>query len=203
MPNVKISALPEFTGNTDDTFIVMNDSGQTTTYKVKKETFLSTAYAGFAWTNNYFNIAENANHYIPFDQQLFNTDASVFELVNSGSTSGTNGDQGARIHFKKAGIYEITSQMHFYDLTNDIDFLVRLSSAGGSNSSMSPITLLNDYKSVEASSDQLMNGSILIEVSSPTYYTVCVWASDVSPANGPYPSNADNTPPRIFIKKLA
>ncbi len=203
MPNVKISQLPEFTGNTDDTFIVMNDSAEAGTYKVKKETFLSTAYAGFAWINSYFNIAENADHYIPFDQQLFNTDSNVFELVNAGSTSGTNGDEGARIHFKKAGIYEITSQMHFYDLTADMDFLVRLSSASGPNTAMSSITLLNDYKSIEGSNDQLMNGTILLEVTSPTYYTVCVWASDVSPAKGPYPSAADNTPTRIFIKKLA
>ena len=203
MPNVKISALPEFTGNTDDTFIVMNDSAETATYKVKKETFLSTAYAGFAWVNGYFNIAENADHYIPFDQQLFNTDTTVFELINAGSTSGTNGDQGARIHFKKPGIYEITSQMHFYDLTADMDFLVRLSSASGPNTAMSSITLLNDYKTIEASNDQLMNGTILIQVTSPAYYGICVRASDVSPAQGPYPSAADNTPPRIFIKKLA
>jgi hypothetical protein len=162
-----------------------------------------TAFGAFSWQNNYFNVAENADQYIPFDTEIFNTDSSVFELVNSGSTAGSNGSQGARIYFKKAGIYEITSQMHFYDITDNIDFLVKLSSAANPGDGMNFLTLINDYKSVESPSDQLMNGTIMIEVTSPGYYGIAVTVSDPNGNQGPYPSNADNTPPRIFIKKLA
>ena len=41
MANTKISALPLYTGNTNGTYLVMDSSGLTETYKVTKETFLS------------------------------------------------------------------------------------------------------------------------------------------------------------------
>ena len=41
MANTKISQLPTFTGNTDGTFIVINNSGNTESFKVVKETLLS------------------------------------------------------------------------------------------------------------------------------------------------------------------
>ena len=40
MANLKISQLPEYTGNTSGSFLVMNNSGETTTYKVKKENYV-------------------------------------------------------------------------------------------------------------------------------------------------------------------
>jgi hypothetical protein len=41
MANTKISELPLYTGNTNGTFIVINNSGNTESFKVVKETFLS------------------------------------------------------------------------------------------------------------------------------------------------------------------
>jgi hypothetical protein len=41
MANTKISELPLYTGNTNGTFIVINNSGNTESFKVTKETFLS------------------------------------------------------------------------------------------------------------------------------------------------------------------
>jgi hypothetical protein len=41
MANTKISALPLYTGNTNGTYLVMDSSGLTETYKVTKETFLA------------------------------------------------------------------------------------------------------------------------------------------------------------------
>jgi hypothetical protein len=41
MANTKISQLPTFTGNTDGTFIVINNSGNTESFKVPKETLFS------------------------------------------------------------------------------------------------------------------------------------------------------------------
>jgi hypothetical protein len=41
MANTKIGQLPTFTGNTDGTFIVINNSGNTESFKVLKETLFS------------------------------------------------------------------------------------------------------------------------------------------------------------------
>jgi hypothetical protein len=41
MANTKISQLPTFTGNTNGTFIVINNSGNTESFKVAKETLFS------------------------------------------------------------------------------------------------------------------------------------------------------------------
>ncbi len=41
MANTKISQLPTFTGNTNGSFIVMNNSGNTESFKVPKETLFS------------------------------------------------------------------------------------------------------------------------------------------------------------------
>jgi hypothetical protein len=202
MPNVKISALPEFTGNTQDAYLVMNDSTQTTTYKVKKEN-LTTPSAGFSWVNGspaYFNFTNGVDTYIPWNTQIFNTNTNVFELVNSGSTAGTRGNEGARIHFKQPGIYEISCQIHWFDLTGNVDFLIRVSSAATSGGTMSSFTLIHDYKSAEASgTDQLMNGTLMLNVTAAGFYTLCVQPS----ANTPFPSDSNNTPSRIFVKKIS
>jgi len=199
MANIKISQLNEFTGDTTSAFVVMNDSLETATYKVRKEKLIAIPSAGFAWVNNYFNLSNFADNYIPFDQQLFNTDSSVFELINSGVT----GDTGARIHFKKAGVYEIISQAHFYDIFGEIDLVVKVSFSSSSNGTMSSLTALHDFKGNEAPSDQILNGTLLLNVQTPGYYTMCMYVNQQSPGNLPYPSNADGTPTRIFVKKLS
>ena len=71
MANTKISALPLYTGNTDGTYLVMDNSALTDTYKVTKETFLAGVIAPVvgSWTlglgNNFvsFTVAPG-NSYI-------------------------------------------------------------------------------------------------------------------------------------------
>ena len=36
MPNIQINNLPLYTGDTTGTYIIINDSGETTTYKTTK-----------------------------------------------------------------------------------------------------------------------------------------------------------------------
>ena len=55
MSNVKISSLPSYTGNTSGSWLVMNNSGETTTYKVQRETLLS----GFQPSGNYATTGSN------------------------------------------------------------------------------------------------------------------------------------------------
>ena len=207
MANVKISNLPNYTGNTQNTWLVMNDSGETTSYKVQKEYFF--AAAGFSWVNpgtggaypasaQYGNLTNGSDNYMPFNTTIFNNNTDVLQLVNSGSVSGTLASQGARIHIKVPGIYEMTCQVHLFDLFNNVSVLVKLSSSSTLSGAMSAITLLHDYKSVETTDDQLLNGTVLFEVTSAGYYTICVNPS----ANSPFPSATTSTPTRIFIKKI-
>lgn len=197
--SIKISQLPEFIGDTNDSYFIMNNPSETATYKVKKENIITIPSAGFAWTANYFNLSNNTDTFIPFDYQIFNTDSSVFELWNGGVT----GDAGARIQFKKPGVYEITTQMHFYDIFGNIDFIVKVNSSSSTNGTMSSVTAINDYKSNEGNNDQIINGTILLNVTSPEYYTISIYVDQQTPGNLPYPSNADSAPPRIFVKKLS
>jgi len=208
MANVKISQLPNYTGNTQDTWLVINDSSETTSYKVQKQYLFATA--GFSWVNpgtggdyptsdQYGNLTNGSDNYMPFNTTIFNNNTDIFELVNSGSVSGTLGDTGARIYIKEPGIYQISCQVHLYDINNNIDILVKLSSSSTQNGTMSPVTLLHDYKSVESSSDQLMNGTLFFNVTSSEYYTICVNPN----INTPFPSDADSTPTRIFLQKIS
>jgi len=208
MANVKISDLPNYTGNTQNTWLVMNDSGETTSYKVQKEYFF--AAAGFSWVNpgtggaypasdQYGNLTNNSDNYMPFNTTIFNNNTDVLELVNSGSVSGTLASEGARIYIKFPGIYEIIGQVHLYDIFDNISILIKVSSSSTLNGTMTPITLLSDYKSVESNDDQLINGTVLLNITSAGYYTICVNPS----TNTPYPSDILNTPIRIFIKKIS
>ncbi len=208
MANVKISQLPNYTGNTQNTWLVINDSGETTSYKVQKQYLF--AAAGFSWvdtgsgsiypaSDRYGNLTNSSDNYMPFNTTIFNNNTDIFELVNSGSVSGTLGDTGARIYIKQPGIYQISCQVHLFDLFNNVDILVKLSSASTSAGTMNAVTLLHDYKSVELSADQLMNGTILFDVTTPGYYTICVNPS----ANSPFPSATNSTPTRIFLQKIS
>jgi hypothetical protein len=74
MANTKISQLPTFTGNTNGSFIVMNNSGNTESFKVAKETLFSgystnvVSPVSGSWTvtpgtNNYSFTVDISNTY--------------------------------------------------------------------------------------------------------------------------------------------
>jgi hypothetical protein len=63
---------------------------------------------------------------------------------------------------------------------------------------MSVVTLLSDDKFVETTGDRLLNGTICLNITTPTYITLSINPSN----NSPFPSDANSTPTRIFIKKL-
>lgn len=58
MSNLKISQLPEYTGNTNGTWLIMNNSGETTTYKVKKENWVF-PYNGTATITGSLNVSSS------------------------------------------------------------------------------------------------------------------------------------------------
>ena len=146
--------------------------------------------ASWGWVSSYINLTNSIDNMLPWDTEVFNTHPNIFELSGSGTTN-------ARIHIKESGYYEIIGQMHFYDMFNNVDFYVKIMS-GSATGDMGLVSLLNDCKFNEDSSDRLINGTAIINVSTPQYYSIAVNPS----ANAPFPSNANNTPPRMFIKKI-
>lgn len=194
MADILISNLPLFTGQTTGSYLVMNNSGETITYKVTRETFMDTAVACYSWTTNYANLTNGAENYPRWDTEVFNSSPNIFELVNSTGA----GDTGARIYFKESGYYEIISQVHLFDLFSNVDLTVKINTALGSSTAMSVGSLINDSKFAEITADQLINGTICTYITEPTYFTISINPS----ANSPFPSNANSTPTRIFVKKL-
>ena len=194
MADILISNLPLFTGQTTGSYLVMNDSGETTTYKVTRETFMDTGVASYSWTINYANLTNGAENYPRWDTEVFNSSPNIFELVNSAAAGNT----GARIFLKESGYYELISQVHLFDAFGNVDVTIKYNTATTSGGTMTPGTLLSDEKYAELTQDRLLNGTICFFISTPTYITLSINPS----ANSPFPSNANSTPTRIFIKKL-
>jgi hypothetical protein len=82
MADVQISQLPEYTGNTNGSWIIMNNSGQTTTYKVSKETFVGTL-----GTNN--KLTKFTSSTTIGDATNLSDDGTTFKIVEDTIITGS------------------------------------------------------------------------------------------------------------------
>ena len=146
--------------------------------------------AGYSWGSGYFNLTNGADNIIRFNTQSFNTHTDIFELSGSGTAN-------ARVYLKQAGYYEFISQVHLFDMFNNVDVVVKLLS-GSATGTMGLVSLFNNDKFAELTADRTINGTIIVNVTTPGYYAVAINPS----TNSPFPSNDFNTPTRLFIKKL-
>jgi len=146
--------------------------------------------AGYSWGSGYFNLTNGADNIIRFNTQSFNTHTDIFELSGSGTAN-------ARVYLKQAGYYEFISQVHLFDMFNNVDVAVKLLS-GSATGTMGLVSLFNNDKFAELTADRTINGTIIVNVTTPGYYAVAINPS----TNSPFPSNDFNTPTRLFIKKL-
>ncbi len=195
MANTKISQLPSFAGSPSGSVIIANNSGSTETFQVRREEFIDSGIINCSWTTNYFNLTNGVVNYPRWDTTNFNTNTNIFELI-SGSAAGS----ASRVWIKESGVYQLTSQVHMFDFFGNQDFTVSFQSASSANGAMGLVTLLNDYRTAETSTDQILNGTIFFQVpTAPIYITIGMNPS----ANTPFPSSTDSTPTRIFVKKLA
>jgi uncharacterized protein (TIGR02145 family) len=144
-----------------------------------------------SWNTNYFNLTNNVDNYIPFDAQDFNSAPAMFRFVNPGTSD-------ARIQILEDGFYEIYSRVHMYDLGGNVDILVRLLTSQTSTGAMTNDTLLSDKKFAELNADQLMVGYAVTDLTAGTYVNIAVHPN----ANQPFPSNSDNTPTELIIRKI-
>ena len=154
------------------------------------------ALARYSWNSGagaaaYFNISNVTDNTMRFTTEDFNTDSGTFELINGGTAT-------ARIHVKSAGFYQFISQVHLFDLYDNVDVVVKLLRHETSSGGGSPVTLFSDTKYATSSADQIMEGTLLINVTSAGFYSVVVNPS----ANSPFLSASDSSPTRLSIIKL-
>lgn len=145
------------------------------------------------FTDNYNNLQNNFDNIIRFDKSLLNTNTDLYRFVNNISQ---NVNQVIRIN--ETGIYEVKTKIRLFDLTGNVDLLVKLFS-GTDPLNMRFVGLLSDSKFDEMNSDRLVNGHFLLEVENPdTYVSIGVNPSD----RMPFPSAENKTPSEIIIKKV-
>jgi hypothetical protein len=142
MANTKINQLPLYTGNTSGSYLVMNNSGETTTYKVTKETLM--ASDGSKDNLAYFNSSTN---------QI--TGSYITHITNGGNTLGIGTDafnSGAperlMVDNSSAGSFNIAT---FQTSKNDSYAQVNIRNFGTGVTSSTDLILWNDV-STESSS---------------------------------------------------
>lgn len=213
MADLKITQLPQATTlATGDVFPVVN-SGLTRQVSVQAlnnslplTTFVRGASgnwggglvaAQYAFSGPYIpitdNLTNNTDNFPRWNTEVFNTDPGTYEFVNSGTTL-------ARVFIKSQGYYLIISQPHYFDLYNNMSFTVKLFSSASSGGGMSYVTALSNrwFVGTTLPPGQIIEGSALFNVSSPSYYTVALFPT----ANTPYPSSSVNTPSRFTLIKV-
>jgi hypothetical protein len=147
--------------------------------------------ARFSNSINGVTLTNSIDNNIRFNTTDFNTSASFFELVDSGLTT-------AAIFIKQPGYYEFISQVYLNGLGADVDILIKLVTGASTGGAFSLVSLFNDYKSVEGTNDQTVNGIIVEFIAAPGYYRV--W---VNPSNSSISTiTSYNTPPRLTVKKI-
>jgi hypothetical protein len=73
------------------------------------------------FTDNYYNLQNNFDNIIRFDKSLLNTNTDLYRFVNNISQ---NVNQVIRIN--ETGIYEVKTKIRLFDLTGNVDLLVKL-----------------------------------------------------------------------------
>jgi hypothetical protein len=139
------------------------------------------------------NLTNNADNFPRWNTQVFNTDPTNFELVNSNTTL-------SRVHIKTSGYYLIISQPQYFDLYNNMQMTVKLFSSASSTGGMSYVARLASqwYVGANIPPGQTIDSTTLFFVSSPAFYTV-----SLNPTlNSPYPSDSGSSPSRFTLIKI-
>jgi hypothetical protein len=148
MSNLKISQLPSYTGNTSGSWLVMNNSGETTTYKVQRENLLS----GFQPSGSYATLGSNR----------FNGNQTITGslLVSGSAGEGTTLISGnviqTNLGLVVASVFASTGQVNlFADGTNND---VQIRAAGTGSILLQNRTTITGSLTVSGSAAGLGNG---------------------------------------------
>jgi hypothetical protein len=175
MSNLKISQLPSYTGNTSGSWLVMNNSGETTTYKVQRENLLS----GFQPSGSYATLGSNR----------FNGNQTITGslLVSGSAGEGTTLISGnviqTNLGLVVASVFASTGQVNlFADGTNND---VQIRAAGTGSILLQNRTRINGNTTITGSlnvtSNAIISGSISVGQTDSANKTISFASSSINP----------------------
>jgi cytoskeletal protein CcmA (bactofilin family) len=126
MANVKISQLPEYTGNTSGSWLVMNNSGESTTYKVQRETILS----GLATTSSLTSLSSSI---AVTDLSQNNRLTSIESVTGSFAPSGNYATTGSNVFRGNQTITGSVNVTGSLSVTGSLNVSGNISAATSSN----------------------------------------------------------------------
>jgi len=156
--------------------------------------------AYFSWTpSSDQNITQNTDYFAALDNQNFNSNTNVFELVNSGSSS-----PAARVAIKETGYYRFFTQFYGYDLKNNFDFIHKLFRSNASDGALTQVRWLKKQRFASADSDgDSMESTTTVYVGTTGFYAFAFNSPDAGPYTKKDESNSENIPTISFgIDKL-
>jgi hypothetical protein len=133
MSNLKISQLPEYSGNTSGSWLIMNNSGETTTYKVKKENWVF-PYNGNATITGSLNVSGSGTFRSSTSKNTISSVASTILDVSTSSTGSvlTGQDLSFEGRGVSKGLINEVTQLSIYGGNIGITGSLNLSGSGTS-----------------------------------------------------------------------
>ncbi len=126
------------------------------------------------------NLGQDTDVFAPYSTTDWNTDSSVFELVNAGQT----GTDFARVHIKTSGYYLFSTQLYAYDLKNSTNLFFKLFSSENQTGGLGFLRYFIAKRPATTDTPILTSEehSIVIKIDNPAYYN---WAFE-SESTNPY-----------------
>jgi len=119
--NIKIGDLPTLTGNTSGSFIVVNDSTNTTTYKVQKETYFTSSLFGTASWSERSTSSSYVEFAIKTGSNGLTSTGSAIELGGTLYKDTYISSSGYSLNFKKTVLNYSTDVSDFYTSRSLVD----------------------------------------------------------------------------------
>lgn len=120
MANIRISELPNFTGSTSGSWLVANNSSQSGTFKIQRESFLN----GYATSNDLSSLSSsiavtdlNQNNVIGTLATTSSVNSAISSL--SSSIALTDFNQDGAINAAFTGIFNLSSSIAITDLNQN------------------------------------------------------------------------------------
>lgn len=220
MADLKISQLPETTSLIASDIVPVVNGGLTkrisfqnlnntlpiTTFVQNASSFWGAGGSGgglataqYAFTGPYIggagndNLTNNTDNYPRWNTEVYNTSTSTFELLNPGTIQ-------SRVFIKAPGYYQISANVKYFDLYNNMTFHVSLFNSATPTGAMAFVTRLSSrwYVGATLPGSQTQDSTTIFFVAAPGYYTVSVFPT----ANSPFPADNGSTPSRFTLLRL-
>ncbi len=143
--------------------------------------------ASFTWSAGYANLVNAADNRIPFD---------ATEIADANFTLLTPGPGTHSVEVTLAGVYQVNTLMHFFDIGSDMKFETKI--FAGAVEPLSLVKVIQSETYGGTNTNQVMQGSSLISLNAGDKVGIVV----VPSANAPFPANLDGLEPTVELIKI-